>query len=75
MRSLSLDGRLCTTDDISSMRLHPTLSSTALTDSQNSSPVQSLMLSSHLFLCLPLLLVPLTVPCRVVLAMPEALEI
>ena len=34
------------------MHLHPTLSSTALTDSPNFSPVQSFMLSSHLFVCL-----------------------
>ena len=32
------------------------------------------MLSSHLFFCLPLLLAPFTVPCRIVFAMPEDLE-
>ena len=37
-------------------------------------PVHSLMLSSHLFFCLPLLLAPFTVPCRIVFAMPEDLE-
>ena len=36
--------------------------------------VHSLMLSSHLFFCLPLLLVPFTVPCRIIFAMPEDLE-
>ena len=36
---------------------------------------QFFMLSFHLFLCLPLLFVPFIVPCRIVLAMREALEI
>ena len=29
---------------------------------------------SHLFFCLPLLLAPFTVPCRIIFAMPEDLE-
>ena len=33
-----------------------------------------LMFSSHLFFCLPLLLAPFTVPCRIVFAMPENLR-
>ena len=33
-------------------------------------PVHSRMLSSHLFLCLPLALCPCTVPCKMVLASP-----
>ena len=37
----------------------------------HSKPVHSLMLSSHLFLCLPLCLPPWTVPCRIVLASPD----
>ena len=36
-------------------------------------PVHSGMLSSHLCFCLPLLLPPGTVPCRIVLASPEDL--
>ena len=44
------------------------LFSTALWDLGNSRPVYSLMLSSHLFLCLPCFLPPLTVPCKMVLA-------
>ena len=32
------------------------------------------ILSSHLFFCLPLHLAPFTVPCRIVFAMPEDLE-
>ena len=37
-------------------------------------PVHSLMLSPYLFFCFPLLLAPFTVPCRIVFAMPEELE-
>ena len=48
--------------------LHFPLFSTALWDLPNSRPVHSLMLSSHLFLCLPCLLPPFTMPCKMVLA-------
>ena len=41
---------------------------------QNSRPVHSLMLSSHLFLCLPCLLPPFTVPRKMVLARPDERE-
>ena len=40
----------------------------------NSRPVQSVMLSSLLFLCPPCLLPPFTVPCKMVLARPEKRE-
>ena len=50
------------------------LFSTALWDLANSRPVHSLMLSSHLFLCLPCLHPPFTVPCKMVLARPDELE-
>ena len=40
----------------------------------NSRPVHSLMLSSHLFLCLPCLLPPFTVPGKMVLARPDEWE-
>ena len=40
-------------DDFATSFLHFFLFSTALWDSANSKPVHSLMLSSHLFLCLP----------------------
>ena len=52
-----------TTDDFATSFLHFPLFSTALWDLPNSRPVHSLMLSSHLFLCLPCLLPPFTVPC------------
>ena len=45
--------------------------STALWDLANSRPVHYLMLSSHLFLCLPCLFPPSTVPCKMVLARPD----
>ena len=55
--------------------LYFSLFSTALWDLANSRPVHSLMLSSHLFLCLPCLLPPLlTVPCKMVLARPDERE-
>ena len=54
--------------------LHFSLFSTALWDLANSRPVHSLMLSSHLFFCLPCLLPPLTVPCKIVLARPDEWE-
>ena len=37
-------------------------------------PVHSLILSSSLFFCLPFLLFPFTMPCRIVFAKPEDLE-
>ena len=64
-----------TTDDFTTIPFHPSLSSAALRVSPNPIPIHSLMLSSHLFFCLPLLLAPFTVPCRIVFTMPEDLEI
>ena len=63
-----------TKDDVATIPFHPSLSSAALRKSQIPIPAHSLMLSSHLFFCLPLLLAPFTVPCRIVFAMPEDLE-
>ena len=73
-QSLNLGGRRGTTDDVATIPFHPSLSSTALRESPNPIPIHFLMLSSHLFFCLPLVLVPFTVPCRIVFAMPEDLE-
>ena len=50
------------------------LFSTTLWDLANSRPVHSLMLSSHPFLCLPGLLPPVTVPCKMVLVRPDERE-
>ena len=73
-QSLNPGGRRGTTDDVATIPFHPSLSSAALRESPNPIPVHSLMLSSHLFFCLPLLLVPFTVPCRIVFVMLEDLE-
>ena len=68
--SLNREGHWGTADDFATSFLHFSLFSTALSDLVNSRPVHSLMLSSHLFLCLPCLLLPFTVPCKMVLAKP-----
>ena len=73
-QSLNREGRWGTTDDFATSFLHFSLFSTALWDLPNSRPVHSLMLSSHLFLCLPCLLPPFTVPCKMVLARPDERE-
>ena len=67
---LSLNRKGCrgTTDDFTTSFLKLSLFSTALWDLANSRPVHSLMLSSHLFFCLPCLLPPFTVPYKMVLA-------
>ena len=72
-QSLNLGGRRVTTDDVATIPFRPFLSSAALRESPNSVSVNSLMLYSNLF-CLPLLLARFTVPCRIVFAMPEDLE-
>ena len=73
-QSLNCEGRWGTKDDFAFSFLHFSLFSTALWDLPNSRPVHSLMLSSHLFLCLPCLLPPFTVPCKMVLARPDERE-
>ena len=73
--SLNREGRWGTTDDFATSFLHFPLFSTALWDLVNSRPVPSLMLSSHFFLCLPCLLPPFTVPCKMVLDGPDEREI
>ena len=70
-QSLNREGRWGTTDDFATTFLHFSLFSTALWDLPNSRPVHSLMSSSHLFLCLPCLLPPFTVPCKMDLARPD----
>ena len=51
--SLKREGRWGAIDGFTTSFLHFSLFSTALLDLANSRPVHSLMLSSHLFLCLP----------------------
>ena len=74
--SLYRDGRWGTTDDFATSFLHFPLFSTALLewDLANSRPVHSLMLSSHLSLCLPCLLSSFTVFCKMVFARPDERE-
>ena len=55
-RSLNLGGRRDARDNLATIPIHLSLSSAALRDSANSIPVDSGMLSSHLFFCLPFLL-------------------
>ena len=56
--SLNREGCWGTTDDFATSFLYFSLFSAVLWDLANSRPVHSLMLSSHLFLCLPCLLPP-----------------
>ena len=70
---VTLEGRRGTTDEFATIPFHPDLFSAALVELAKSIPVHSLILSSHLFFCLPLFL-PFTVPCRIVFAKPEDLE-
>ena len=69
--SLDREGPWGTTDDFATSFLHFSLFSTALWNLPNSRPVHPLMLSSH---CLPGLLPPFAVPCKMVLARPEERE-
>ena len=71
---ITLEGRRGTTDDFATIPFHLDLFSAALVELAKSIPVHSLILSSHLFFCLPLFLFPFTVPCRIVFAKPEDLE-
>ena len=70
--SLDRQGRWGTTDDCATTFPHFSLFSTALWDFPNSWPVHSLMLSSHLFLCLGISSAakaspkpPFSAPCKV----------
>ena len=72
--SINLEGCWGTADDFVTSFLHFYLFSTAFWDLANFRPVLPLMLSSHLFLCLPCLLPFFTVPCKVILARPDERE-
>ena len=62
---LDPEGPRGTTNDLATSCIHLCLSSITLCDYGKSSPVHSLTLSSHRFLCLSLFLVPLTVPGKI----------
>ena len=72
--SLNSEDRFGTTDDFTTSFPHCPLFSTAPCNLANSRPVHSLMLSSHLLLCLPCLLPLFTVPCKMVSARPDERE-
>ena len=59
---ITLEGRRGTTDEFATIPFHLDLFSAALVELAKSIPVHSLILSSHLFFCLPLFLFPFTVP-------------
>ena len=69
--SLNRKCRWGTTEDFTTSFLFSSLFPTALWDLPNSRLVHSLMSSSHLFYCVPCLLSPFTVPCKMVLARPD----
>ena len=71
---ITFEGRLGTSDEFATNPFHLDLFSAALVELAKSIPVHSLILSSHLFFCLPLFRFPFTVPCRIVFAKPEDLE-
>ena len=58
---ITLEGRRGTTDEFATIPFHLDLFSAALVELAKSIPVHSLILSSHLFFCLPLFLFPFTV--------------
>ena len=72
--TITLGGRRGTTDEFATIPFHLDLFSAALVELAKSIPGHSLILSSHLFFCLPLFLFPFTVPCRIVFAKPEDFE-
>ena len=72
--SLNREGRWGTTDDFTISFLHFSLFFTALWGLASFRTVHSLIVSSHLFLCLPCLLPPFTAPCKMVLARPNERE-
>ena len=65
---LNREGPRGTTDDFTTSFLLFSLFSTALWDLANSRPVHSI------FFCLPCLLLPFTLPCKMVLARPDEQE-
>ena len=71
---ITLEGRRGTTDEFETTPFHLVLFSTALVKLAKSIPVHSLILSPHLFFCLPLFLLSFTVPCRIVFAKSEDLK-
>ena len=59
-----------TTVEFATIPFHRALLSAALVEPTKPIRAHPLILSSHLFFCLPLLLFPFTVPCKIVFAKP-----
>ena len=59
---ITLEGRRGTTDEFATIPFHLVLFSAALVELAKSIPVHSLILSTHLFFCLPLFLFPSLCP-------------
>ena len=81
--AITLEGRQSITNDFAKISFHRILFflfffvccfSAALVELAKSIPAHSLILSSRLFFCPSLLLLPFTVSCRIVFAKPEDLE-
>ena len=68
------DGHRGTTDKFATIPFHLVLLSAALVERANSIPVHSLILLSHLFLCLPLLF-PFTAPVGLSLLNQKTLDV
>jgi len=68
--SLSREGRWGTAEATWANFLHSSLLFACRKSASPPSPVHSLMLSAHVFLGLPLPLLPGTVPCKIVFAKP-----
>ena len=71
---ITLEGHRGTAEELATIPFHLILFSAALVELAKSVPVLSLIMSSRLFFCLPLFILPFTLPCRIVFAKPEDLE-
>ena len=71
---ITLGGRRGVTDELATIPFHPVLFSAALFELAKPIPINSFILSSHLFFCLPLFLFHFTVPCMIVFVKPKDLE-
>ena len=65
---ITLEGHRGTTDKFATIPFYLVLFTAALVELAKSIPVHYLILSSHLFFCLPLFLFPFTEPYRIVFA-------
>ena len=71
---IALESCRDTTDEFATIPFHLVLFSAALVELAKSIPVHSLIFSFHLFFCIPFVLCPYTVPCRIAFAKPEDIQ-